>query len=202
MRAKNSLIVSVVGCVLLLCSAHAFAAPLMGQVFKMNVVLTGKAVTNSVIVPQMITGNEIINIALGNMPIAPVPSNEVLALVIAPDAGVGAAIVLDTATSSNLCTVAGFTMDGAVAKTKGTAVLDGFIVAGGNITNGLTGGFLALSGKVVVNATNQNDVTSFKGSSIIGSLQGTMLGQPFDVVVTKAKISTVQKLSPMPVPAP
>jgi hypothetical protein len=49
--------------------------------------------------------------------------------------------------------------------------------------------------------TTNGAVKSFKGSGIIGSIQGAAFGSDFDAVINKGKFSTVQEL-PFSLPVP
>ena len=205
MRTKNWLIVSIVGCVLLLGSAGAFAQSVTGQVFQLSGALDIISVDNSYIKPvisrQTITTQHIINLALGNSSTSLVPGNKVLALVVATETNMAAMIVLDTATTSNLATFVEFTTDGVAVKGKGTGVFSGPVapVSLGNDTNGISGGFLAMSGNMTL--TTSNTLANFKANNVIGSIHGRVRANDFDAVVTKGKLTTVRRLTfSLPIP--
>jgi hypothetical protein len=190
---------------MLLGPAGAFAQSVTGQVFQLigalDVITVDDSYIKPVISKQTITTQHIINLALGNSSTSLVPANKVLALVVATETNMAAMIVLDTVTTSNLATFVIFTTDGVAVKGKGTGVFSGLVapVSLGNDTNGISGGFLAMSGSMTL--TTSNTLASFKGNSVIGSIRCRVRSNDFDAIVTKGKLTTVRKL-PFSLPIP
>ncbi|MGD0017096.1 MAG: hypothetical protein ABSC38_06245 [Verrucomicrobiia bacterium] len=204
MRMKNWLIVSIVGCVLLLGSAHVFAAPVTGQVFQLNATLNTADVEETSpgktgIVNRVLSTQNIINIVLDNTPTDIVPPNQVLALVISTEPAEAALIVLDTSTTNNLATIAEFMLGGWSIKTKGTIALGGFIRPAGGAIGALSNGFIGVNGNITVSPTNPLQLTGFKSKSVMGILHGVAFGQEFDALITKGKVSTVREWPAMPI---
>jgi hypothetical protein len=205
MRTKNWLTVSVVGCALLLGSARVFAAPaITGQVFQLDATLNLSSLVvmsgQTGIVKQVFSTQNIIDVVLDHNPTDTVPTNQVLALVISAQAAEAALIVLDTSTSSNLATIAGFMLGGWTAKNKGPIEMGGFVQPAGGVIGSLSSGFLGINANITASPTNAFQLTGFKTKSIMGILEGVAFEQDFDALITKGKATSVRELPAMVIP--
>jgi hypothetical protein len=149
--------------------------------------------SNTVLKTTPIKANALVNLAMGRDSKATVPTNQVLAAVIDCGAGIARLIVFDRNTSSNLVTiaVADSTPDVIGAKDKGEFVglLD--LQNVGNGTNGITGGFLVVSGKATVDTS---DCVTKAGAAAVGVIDVTISDDTgvhsFTALIPKAQIST------------
>ena len=116
-----------------------------------------------------------------------------LAAVIDCGAGIAKLIVFDTNTSSNLVTIAiaHSTPDSIAAKGKGEFVGLFDLQNVGNGTNGITGGFLVMSGKATVGT---NDCVTKASGTVVGVIDVTISDNAgvssFTALVPKGQVST------------
>jgi len=200
MRWKNSFVAFTIGCALFIGAPRTSLAA-TGDVYQLDVNLTGLWGTNGLAYKQLIKTDNIIRLALGKTPTASIPSNNVLALIVDVTNNVAAVTVFDTAGQSNLVKVADFSVGGVTVKNKSTTVLGGQLATSGTIHNGIEGGFLSVLGTITVTiSSNSPPVLHFKGKDAIGGFQGVMLNFPFGVVITGGKVNTIQSLGTAELP--
>lgn len=207
MKFKISLIASAVIGLALFGASSGHAQLTTGQVYEVS--LNGSFVqtqaineNEDVVAKGSFTTANIINLALGRSTDATVPANEKLALVFIfaesgdPDAEL---VVFDTTGQSNLVVISTLDLGGAVDSAKGRGIV---AMAGAiNETGNLTGGWIALTGKVTVNnATPDSQIAAFSASAVQGVLRGTDNLENFEVIFTKGKAAVVNNLGLVAIP--
>ena len=169
-----------------------------GTVFQVLATLQARVETedshgHGVVKTLPIKANALVNLAMGRDSKATVPANQVLAAVINCGAGIASLIVFDTNTSSNLVTIAiaNGAPDAIGVGNKGEFVGLFNMQNVGNSTNGITDGFLVMSGKATVGT---NDCVTKAGAAAVGVVDVTISDDTgvhsFTALVPKAQIST------------
>jgi hypothetical protein len=184
----------VIAAALIIPALHSASA---ANVFKVQASLQGRIQGESQgkakLASQPIQNASLVNVVRGRNPSAQAPANEVLAAVIDCNSGIAALIVWDTNSQSNLVTVAllGDPFEGIAAGTKAEfiGVLD--LQSTGNMQDGITGGFLTMSGKATIDT---NGCPSKVSVSVVGIIDATftddMGTHSASVLIPKGTMST------------
>ena len=173
------------------------------KTYGVKATLTGRAEDDSkgktVLISQSITGNMLVNLAMGRAPTAPVPANQVLAARILCGAGISALVVFDTTGSSNLVTIAstGSPPSAIAAGTKAEFVGLLNFQPTGNSSNAVSGGYLVISGKATVDT---NGCPTKITATVTGVLDGVFTDdvgtKEFEALIPKGSVSTTILLVP------
>ena len=173
------------------------------KTYGVKATLTGRAEDDSkgktVLISQSLTGNMLVNLAMGRAPAAPVPANQVLAARIVCGAGISTLVVFDTAGSSNLVTIASASGPPSTIAAGTKAEFVGLLEfqSNGNLSNNISGGYLVISGKATIDTNGcPTKVTATVTGVIDGVFTDDVGTKEFEALIPKGSISTTILLTP------
>ena len=153
-----------------------------------------------------VTGNNLVNLALGNAPGTPVPANQVLAWVNPQHANPHRLVVFDTTSGSVLAEIGGFDVGGSKVQTSRTQYQAAELLTVepvGSETNGLVDGSLMCVGTRAETPDGQQDKLNLTVSGWL-VMTVTDSGAPLQttVLVSKGTFVTTKQLGTLIEPSP